>query len=106
MDFDEYQDNAKKTAAYPKNLDGGIYYPALGLAGEVGELLNKIKKQARDGRELDKEDIKAELGDVLWYVSQIAHEMGISLDDVAAHNIKKLGNRKERGVINGSGDDR
>ncbi len=106
MDFAEYQKNTKMTAVYPKNLDGGVYYPALGLAGEVGELLNKIKKQARDGKALDREDIKAELGDVMWYVSQIAHEMDIDLDEIASYNIEKLRSRKERGVINGSGDRR
>ncbi len=106
MDFAEYQKGAKSTAVYPKRLDGGVYYPALGLAGEVGELLNKIKKTARDGKELDIEDIRGELGDVLWYVSQIAEEIGISMEDIAAHNIEKLRSRKERGVISGNGDRR
>ena len=106
MDLAEYQKNARNTAVYPKSLEGGIYYPALGLAGEVGELLNKIKKTARDGRKLEIDDVKSELGDVLWYVSQIAEEMGISLDEVASSNIEKLRSRMERGVISGSGDRR
>jgi NTP pyrophosphatase (non-canonical NTP hydrolase) len=106
MDFSEYQTSAKRTAIYPGRLDGRVYYPALGLAGEVGELLNKIKKQARDGKVLDKNEIAGELGDVLWYVSQIAEELGLRLEDVAAHNIEKLRSRDERGVINGSGDER
>jgi NTP pyrophosphatase (non-canonical NTP hydrolase) len=106
MDFAEYQRNTHETAVYPKNLDGGIYYPALGLAGEVGELLNKIKKTARDGEELDKEAIKGELCDILWYVSRIAYEAGIGLEDIAVYNIEKLRSRKERGVISGSGERR
>jgi len=106
MDFSEYQKNAKKTAIYPKALDGGIYYAAIGLSGEVGELLNKIKKIARDEGTFDVEGIKGELGDVLWYVSQIAEEMGLSLDDIAEYNIEKLRIRKEKGALSGSGDER
>lgn len=106
MEFAEYQNKAKETAIYPKQLDGGIYYAAIGLAGEVGELLNKIKKIARDGAAVDKEAISGEMGDVLWYLSQMATELGISLDDIAGYNLKKLNDRKARGVISGSGDNR
>ncbi|MCL5112120.1 MAG: nucleoside triphosphate pyrophosphohydrolase family protein [Candidatus Marsarchaeota archaeon] len=106
MDLNEYQDNAKKTAVFPDALDGRFYYPAIGLAGEVGELLNKIKKIARDSAEINKEDLKSELGDVLWYLSQLAEELGISMEDVAAHNLEKLRDRAERGKIHGSGDNR
>jgi NTP pyrophosphatase (non-canonical NTP hydrolase) len=104
MDFNEYQSNAKKTAVYPSSLEGRFYYPALGLAGEAGELCNKIKKIARDNAPIDKEQIKGELGDCLWYISQLATEFGISLDDIGIHNIGKLASRAERGVIKGSGD--
>lgn len=106
MNFKEYQENTKKTAIYPKNMDGSYYYPALGLAGEVGELLNKIKKIARDKKSPDIEDLKGELGDVLWYLSQLSNEFGIDLEEVADSNIKKLTSRKDRGVISGSGDNR
>lgn len=106
MDFNEYQDKAQTTAVYPYNLNGGIFYPALGLAGEVGELLNKIKKVARDNVELNKEDMKKELGDILWYVSQLSTELGIDFDEVASSNISKLKDRKDRKVLKGSGDDR
>ncbi len=106
MDMSEYQNNAKKTAIYPKNLSGGVFYPALGLAGEVGELLNKIKKTARDNTALDKDEIKGELGDILWYVSQIAEELGLGLDEIASSNLDKLKSRQIRGVISGSGDNR
>ncbi len=106
MDFSEYQENAKSTAQYPSNMDGSFYYPALGLAGEVGELLNKIKKIARDKSIPNKEDLEGEIGDVLWYLSQLSTELGINLTTAAEHNLSKLKSRKERGVISGSGDNR
>ncbi|MEM0201069.1 MAG: nucleoside triphosphate pyrophosphohydrolase family protein [Candidatus Micrarchaeaceae archaeon] len=106
MDFIEYQKNTKTTAIYPDVLEGRFYYPALGLAGEVGELLNKIKKIARDKKAPDINDLKGEIGDVLWYLSQLSNEFGIDLNEAAEENIKKLKSRKERGVISGSGDNR
>ncbi len=106
LDLKEYQEKASETAIYPKSLDGGIYYAAIGLAGEVGELLNKIKKIARDKAEVDVEGIKGELGDVLWYCSQIAKELNIDMNDVAEYNLNKLKDRKARGVISGNGDNR
>jgi NTP pyrophosphatase (non-canonical NTP hydrolase) len=106
MDFSEYQENAKSTAIYPDELRGRFFYPSMGLAGEVGELLNKIKKIARDGAAVDKEDIEGEIGDVLWYLAQLSTEFGIDLGEAASHNLDKLKSRKERGVIGGSGDRR
>ena len=106
MDFDEYQTQASRTAIDPKKLEGSFYYFSLGLAGEVGELLNKIKKIARDGKVPSREDLKGELGDVLWYLSQIAKEFDIPMSEVADYNIKKLKDRMERGKITGSGDER
>ncbi len=106
MDFNSYQKEAKKTAVFPDVLDGRFYYPAIGLAGEVGEVLNKIQKVARDRTEVNKEDLKSELGDVLWYLSQLAEELGISMEDVAAHNLEKLRDRAARGKIQGAGDNR
>jgi len=107
--FKEYQKLSKKTAIYP-NIGNNFIYPTLGLAGEAGEVAEKIKKVLRD-REgiLDKkvkEDIKKELGDVLWYVSQLATELGFSLDSVASFNIEKLSSRRKRDKIHGSGDNR
>jgi len=106
MDFEEYQREANKTAVYPKNLDGAFFYPSIGLAGEVGELLNKIKKIARDNKEIDREDLKGEIGDILWYLAQLSTELGIDFEDVALHNLEKLKSRHERGKIAGSGDNR
>lgn len=109
MNFEEYQKKSRKTAKYPE-AGKNFIYPTLGLAGEAGEVAEKIKKVIRDkGGKIDsetKELIKKELGDVLWYVSQLATELGLSLDDVANHNIKKLYSRLERDKLNGSGDNR
>lgn len=103
-DFNFYQDEARKTAIYPTNYK--ITYPLLGLTGEVGEFANKYKKVIRDGITLDRKDLEAELGDILWYLSNLASDLGISLDAIAANNIMKLRNRMDRGVIKGSGDNR
>lgn len=104
MDFSEYQYKAKKTAIYPKKHR--IFYPALGLSGEVGELNNKIKKKMRENAKLDKADMESEIGDILWYVSAVSTDIGLSLDKIAQKNIEKLYSRKRRGVLTGSGDNR
>ena len=84
MHFNEYQGLALKTAIYP-NIGSNIIYPTLGLAGEAGEVSELVKKMIRDenGRMSPerKEKLKKELGDVLWYISIIAYEAGLSLDD-------------------------
>jgi len=109
MDFTQYQQKAQVTALYP-NVGNNIYYPALGLGGETGEVLNKIKKVMRDhdnqvSDEL-REILKSELGDVLWYVAALAFELKLDLNDVAQANVEKLASRRDRGVIQGSGDER
>lgn len=104
MLFDDYQKVAKTTAIYPENYK--IVYPALGLAGEAGEVCEKIKKSIRDGKPLDVQQLTLELGDVLWYISAIASDAGILLDTVAQNNLLKLKSRQERSVISGSGDNR
>lgn len=110
MTLDEYQAKAQKTAIYPAFGGQGWVYPALGLAGEAGELANKLKKVIRDtnGKLTGeaKESLKGELGDSLWYVSQLARELGFSLQEVADSNIAKLAGRQKGGKIGGSGDDR
>lgn len=108
-DLDMYQKLAAETAIYP-TLGHPIVYPALGLAGEAGEVAEKIKKLCRDDdlimTDEKKESIKKELGDVLWYVSEVARQAGLSLSDVADANIEKLQKRKENGCLGGSGDNR
>ena len=109
MTFEEYQKKARKTAKYPK-VGASFVYPMLGLAGETGEVVEKVKKIFRDDggkvTKNKKEEIKKELGDVLWYLSQIATEFNMSLEEIAAANIEKLYSRLERNKIYGDGDNR
>ena len=138
LGFREYQAKARTTAAYPNIKDlfeamaGGNgyqtetepiahpvpeevaflnpYYPALGLAGEVGEFCNKLKKVMRDKDgwvdEAFRDDAAKELGDILWYLAECASVLGLDLAQIAKKNLDKLASRKERGVITGSGDNR
>ena len=111
MTFDNYQTNASRTAFYPRVFKNqGLYYTALGLAGEAGEVANKVKKIMRDDNgnleEKAKAEIFDELGDVLWYCATIADEIGVNLEDVAKLNLSKLKDRMNRGKIGGSGDKR
>lgn len=109
MDFSEYQTKSRKTAKYPV-IGHAVIYPALGLTNEAGEVAGKIKKVFRDkGGKINAETragLKAELGDVLWYVAQICNELGLSLNEVAEFNLAKLYDRLERGKIQGDGDER
>lgn len=109
MNFKEYQKKSRETAIYP-NLGENFIYPTLGLVGEAGEVAEKIKKVLRDKNgildEETKEEIKKELGDVLWYIAQVATELNLSLDDIAKSNLEKLKSRKERNKLQGSGDNR
>jgi NTP pyrophosphatase (non-canonical NTP hydrolase) len=77
-----------------------------GLIGEVGEISEKLKKILRDGKELDLENMKKELGDVLWYLTALAEDFALTLEDIAYTNVNKLESRAQRGVISGSGDNR
>lgn len=108
MDIHEYQLAARTTAIYPS--EAAITYPLLGLSGEVGEFCNKYKKVIRDDHgtlTIEKHaELVAELGDILWYLANLAHDLGISLDDAAGANIDKLQSRMLRGVIGGAGDNR
>jgi NTP pyrophosphatase (non-canonical NTP hydrolase) len=108
MDITEYHAAARSTAIYPESAR--VMYPALGLAGEVGEVCEKIKKVVRDGSgEFTAEkklEIVKELGDVLWYVANLAEDLGSDLESVAMMNVAKLQSRKERGVLQGNGDNR
>lgn len=101
MQFNEYQKKALDT-----DLDNPLNYYYLGLAEEAGEVAGLRKRFLRDEENIDYDKIEKELGDVLWYLSMLAHRYNISLDDVASNNIEKLRSRKERGVIKGSGSNR
>ena len=109
MTFDEYQKQSTSTANYSDFIPPWVYL-ALGLAGESGEVVEKIKKLVRNNggkmTDADKQEIKKELGDVLWYMSQLCEQLDLSFDDVAQANIAKLQDRKARGVIKSAGDNR
>lgn len=106
--LDEFQEGAMSTAIWEKEYD--IVYPALGLASEAGEVAGKVKKVLRDNRgaftDSKKQEIADELGDVLYYVAAVAHDLGYKLSEIAEMNHAKLASRKARGVITGSGDNR
>jgi NTP pyrophosphatase (non-canonical NTP hydrolase) len=108
MELSEYQTLSRRTAEYPR--EAWLAYPALGLSGEAGEVAEHAKKAIRDdGGEITDERraaLSKELGDVLWYVAQLASELGLELDDIAQANIDKLLSRQRRGVLSGSGDER
>lgn len=107
-DLNEYQRCALETAAYPK--EWSIIYPALGLAGESGEVAEKVKKTIRDNNgDFNKERrlaIASELGDELWYIAVLASDIGFSLQEIAEMNYEKLQSRKRRNKIHGDGDNR
>jgi NTP pyrophosphatase (non-canonical NTP hydrolase) len=109
MEIDDYQSGAEATAIYPgQNTDDGITYCTLGLVGEAGELANKWKKYFRDDIPLEQiiDTMRAELGDVLWYIANLAAELGVSLGEIAEGNLAKLARRAEQGTLTGSGDTR
>lgn len=120
MDFNEYQEAAMATKIYPKQA--AVIYPALKLAGEAGEVAEKVGKVLRDGIDFEgmplgdpkvllayfkhKEELAKEIGDVLWYCAVLADDLNLSLQDIAKANIAKLADRQRRGKLKGSGDDR
>jgi NTP pyrophosphatase (non-canonical NTP hydrolase) len=132
LDFRTYQKKAHETAIYPTDITLNEWhdqisqhqekiswiYPALGLSGEVGETLNKLKKVIRDqkgelhlvgseyGEKIDLTTIEDELGDIQWYVAELATSLGLNLDVIADNNIRKLAKRKVENKIHGSGDKR
>lgn len=107
--FNIYQRESRKTWNLI-HTDHAIVYPTLGLCNEAGEVAGKIKKIFRDREgnisEQDRQALKQELGDVLWYLAQICTELDISLEEVATANLEKLFSRLERGAIRGDGDNR
>lgn len=109
MDIKEYEALAWETAIYP-NAGTDLTYPALGLCGEAGEVAEKVKKILRDKggvvTDEDRKEIAKELGDVCWYLNALAHTLGVPLSDILQANVDKLRSRKERQVLQGSGDNR
>jgi NTP pyrophosphatase (non-canonical NTP hydrolase) len=104
-----YQEKACETAIFPKNK--AMEYLTLGLTGEAGEIANKVKKFIRDGAAKDEYlakriEIGYEIGDVLWYCAVLAEELDMNLGHIMEKNLEKLADRKKRGTLSGSGDNR
>jgi len=112
MDFQTYQLAVANLAIYPHEVR--VLYPAIGLANESGEALGVIKKALRGDYSLDTvlgptevhEKLVKEMGDALWYLAQLATDIGESLDAIAVANLAKLDDRRARGVLMGDGGDR
>lgn len=108
MDMQSYQQSAIETAIYPDSAK--ILYPTLGLVGEAGEVAEKVKKVIRDEggvfTEEKKVELAKELGDVLWYIANIASDIDMDLNLIATMNLDKLASRAERNQLTGSGDNR
>lgn len=106
--MNDYQAHAKSTAIYPKEI--GLFYAALGLTGEAGEVADVIKKLYRDDNGSltpeRKQTLMKEIGDVLWYTATLATELGLDLETIAQANVGKLASRKQRNALNGDGNDR
>lgn len=107
MDCDDYQRAALRTAR-DKDAPDEFMHLVLGLVGETGEIAEKVKKLVRDKHsdlaQLDRNDMAAEIGDVLWYAAVLANFLDLSLNEVAQRNVDKLADRQRRAVIGGSGD--
>lgn len=119
MKFNSYQTIAATFGVYSNAIEAlncgpaasamlNLLYPTVGLADEAGEVAGKVKKLLRDGTsyEATKEALISELGDVLWYISQLATVLGVSLEEVAQTNLNKLTSRQQRNVLHGNGDHR
>ena len=109
LTFSDYQRLALTTAKYP-NVGSNYVYPLFGLAGESGEIFEKVKKVQRDNdgvfTEEKKLELKKEIGDTFWYLAALCSEFKFDMGDVATLNLQKLFSRRERDVIGGSGDNR
>ena len=113
MNFNEYQKECAKTdvgTAAQDVLDPGWLYYVLGIAGETGELIEKIKKLFRDKNGIVDDEFKEavikEMGDVQWYQARLADWFGIKFEEIFTTNVEKLHRRKELDLIHGDGDDR
>ena len=109
MQINDFQTAALNTAIYP-DRGANFAYPALGLAGEAGEVCDKLKKVIRDNdgvlTDPVREAVAKELGDTAWYLAVLAWEIDYSLEEILQMNLDKLQSRQQRGVLSGSGDSR
>lgn len=106
--IDEYQQKIEQFVIYPR--EHAYNYLALGLASEAGEVAGVVKKVIRDNDGWFSDEAKLallkELGDVIWYVSTLASEIGVDMSEILAENYYKLEFRASRGMLGGSGDNR
>lgn len=111
MNMSEYAKEARTTAIYPgQGTTTGLYYATMGLAGEVGEVCNKVKKILRDDNGVltpkRQAELEGEYGDIFWYIAMSMFEAGLDPAKVMQANLDKLASRQERGVLKGAGDTR
>ena len=113
MKMNEFQKQAIDFALYPENIE--VIYTALGLAGEAGEVCEKIKKIIRSGKDIRTEakynfvfrgEVAKEIGDCLWYIANICNDFNFNMETIAKMNIDKLEDRRKRGILHGEGDNR
>lgn len=104
VDFNTYQKQAHETAVYPPDM--GMAYCVTGLCAECGEVADKVAKYYRGDGDLNEEGLKKELGDVLWFISELSTHLRIDLQDVAEMNLQKLADRQQRNTLKGEGDER
>jgi NTP pyrophosphatase (non-canonical NTP hydrolase) len=110
--YDEFVDDywGLDSGTFDPAKHGGIpeiAYLAIAIAGEAGEISEKVKKAYREhGGRTDSAAIVKELGDLLYYVTKMAHLHGVAIEEVAQANVEKLFDRRSRGVLHGSGDER
>jgi NTP pyrophosphatase (non-canonical NTP hydrolase) len=106
LTFNGYQAASRATAIYP-GQGANYVYPTLGLVSEAGEVADRIKRIERDDGGMvtnqKRIEVSSELGDVLWYVAQLATEFGLELSDIAAENLAKLERRQDDGTLGGYG---
>ena len=99
-----YEEKAARFAKYATGT--ALEYNALKLASEAGEVAGKVAKYVGHGKSFSRSGLAMELGDVLWHLTMLAHEIGYSIHGVANMNLDKLSGRQARGTIVGDGDDR
>ena len=108
LSFNQYQERAAETAIYPKDL--GLYYTALGLAAEAGEVASEVSKLIRDDNGIltpeRRNKLKGEVSDCYWFIAMITTELEFTMEEIAQYNLDKLADRKARNVLRGSGSDR
>jgi NTP pyrophosphatase (non-canonical NTP hydrolase) len=104
LGFNNYQKKAHSTAVYPPEM--GMAYCVTGLCAECGEVADKVAKYYRGDGELNRDGLKKELGDVLWFIAELSTHLGFDLDEVAQGNLDKLADRQKRKALKGNGDNR